>query len=222
MLHRRDIDAPNVIVLDEPWQASLRATRASGAASFRAPRPRLVSVALIAGLIGLHLAAFELIGHSKAMFMRRPTALEPAVTAYILPKIRDGGGADVINLSTLVVQWNQHFSDLHIEQPQFEFEAARNAQASSAAPTLIGRTQIDMSAYVREAALRSGEGVTVVLRIEVLEDGSPGRILVDTSGGSRQIDDAAIDYARTRRWNAGRIDGASHVVWIRWGVRLQA
>jgi len=61
-----------------------------------------------------------------------------------------------------------------------------------------------------------------VLRIEVLDTGEPGRIEVDASSGSAQVDQAAINYARTLHWYAGRMDGTPHAMWIRWGVRLQA
>jgi TonB family protein len=62
----------------------------------------------------------------------------------------------------------------------------------------------------------------VVLRVEVLESGDPGRIQVDVSSGSQQIDQAAMDYARIQHWYAGRLNGVPHAIWIRWGVRLQS
>lgn len=62
----------------------------------------------------------------------------------------------------------------------------------------------------------------MVLRIEILPTGEPGRIDVDVSSGSRQVDQAAIDYARLHRWYAGRNGDSPQTMWIRWGVRLQA
>jgi TonB family protein len=185
-------------------------------------RPRLISALLIAAILGLHVAGIALLQRATLVVAKQAASSDPTVTAYILPKIRDGAGEDLPDLSSLVVQLNQHFTDLHIEQPQINFEVARNGSALSAAPTLVGLAQPDMSAYVRQASLPRGAGATVVLRIEVLESGEPGRILVDASSGSRQIDQAAIDYARTLHWNAGRVNGTAQAIWIRWGVRLQA
>ncbi|MFL6605670.1 MAG: TonB family protein [Steroidobacteraceae bacterium] len=79
-----------------------------------------------------------------------------------------------------------------------------------------------MTPFIARAALLPGEGATVVLRVEVLETGIPGRVEIDVSSGSNQVDQAAVSYARTQRWYAGRVDGLAHSVWIRWGVRLQA
>ena len=218
--HRHNLDDADVIVLDEPSRGPFHVRRLS-APALAVMRPPLLSALLIAGILALHMMGFALLEHSMPVFAT-PAASPAALTVTILPRIRDGGGDDLPDLSALVVQLDEHFTDLHIDQPSFDFEVARNGAAASAAPSLIGRTLMDMSPYVREAALSAGEGVTVVLRIEVLEDGTPGRIEVDTSGGSRQIDQAAIHYARTRHWNAGRVQGIAQAVWIRWGVRLQA
>jgi TonB family protein len=102
------------------------------------------------------------------------------------------------------------------------FDVSRNNEAASTAPVLQDGARRDMEPYVKQAALLPGEGVTVVLRIEVLETGEPGRIEIDASSGSAQVDEAAIGYARTRHWYAGRTNGTPHPMWVRWGVRLQA
>jgi len=75
---------------------------------------------------------------------------------------------------------------------------------------------------IAQAALLPGEGATVVLRIEVLTSGEPGRIEADVTSGSRQVDQAAIAYARQHYRYAGRVRELSEAMWIRWGVRLQA
>jgi hypothetical protein len=45
---------------------------------------------------------------------------------------------------------------------------------------------------------------------------------VDVTSGSRQVDQAAMDYARHLRWFAGRSNETPEAMWIRWSVRLQA
>jgi TonB family protein len=219
---RRHHNDPNVIVLDEPRRDPFRARRLLHAHSLTVSRPRLISAILIATILGLHVAGIALLERATLVVAKQAASPEATVTAVILPKIRDGAGEDLPNLSSLVVRLNEHFTDLHIEQPQINFEVARNGSALSAAPTLVGLAQPDMSAYVRQASLPRGAGATIVLRIEVLESGDPGQILIDTSSGSRQTDQAAIDYARTLHWNAGRVNGTVHAIWIRWAVRLQA
>lgn len=65
--------------------------------------------------------------------------------------------------------------------------------AAVAAPSLRPDTAVSLEPYIAQAALLPGEDATVVLRIEVLASGKPGRI------GDR-----------------------TESMWIRWGVRLQA
>jgi len=112
--------------------------------------------------------------------------------------------------------------DLALEIPPMSFATDRNSLATLAAPMLDADTGVDMLPYAREAALRAGEGATVVLRIEVLADGLPGRIAVDVSSGSDRVDQAAADYARAHRWIPGETAGVATAMWVRWGIRLQA
>lgn len=53
----------------------------------------------------------------------------------------------------------------------------------------------------------------MVLRIEVLESGDPGRIEIDASSGSQQVDQAAVDYARIQPLvcRAGEWRASAHV-----------
>jgi TonB family protein len=179
------------------------------------------SVLLLGLVLTVHVVGVVLFTYSTPVLIARSASAQ-SVTAFLLPKIRDGGSDLPADISALVVRLDRQITALHIDQPQINFEVVRNGSALSAAPTLIGISQPDMRAYVRQASLSRGEGATVVLRIEVLESGDPGRIQIDASSGSRQIDQAAIDYARTLHWNAGRVNGVARAVWIRWGVRLQA
>jgi TonB family protein len=103
-----------------------------------------------------------------------------------------------------------------------DFPTARNAGTTISAPTLKGGNPIDMAPFITQAALLSGEGATVVLRVEILASGEPGRMSIEVSSGSRQVDQAAQDYARQLRWFAGRINENAEAMWIRWSVRLQA
>jgi TonB family protein len=81
---------------------------------------------------------------------------------------------------------------------------------------------LDSSPFARAAGLRPGEGATVVLRVEVLGSGDVGRVEIDVSGGSADIDRAAVAYARLLPWVGGMIDGRPATLWIRWGVRLES
>jgi TonB family protein len=142
------------------------------------------------------------------------------VTIFIQPAIRDGVPPAGPDLSRMTVPLREPRQALQIEVPPIDFEVGRNPAAVFVAPSPKG-SDVDMAPYLRQAELPPGRGVTVVLRVEVLETGEPGRVVLDISSGIRLADQAAIEYARTRRWYAGRANGVPHTMWIRWGVRLQ-
>ncbi len=145
------------------------------------------------------------------------------LTVFIKPKILDSlKSLPEPDLSRITFVAPDPLAAVSVEQPGVDSVVNRNNGARAAAPTLRDPNSTDMAPYIKEAALLPGEGATVVLRVEVLETGKPGRIEVDASSGSRRIDQAAINYARTQRWYAGRANGIPHAMWIRWGVRLQA
>jgi TonB family protein len=178
---------------------------------------------LFGALIGLHFLlylAFESASYHAAPSVESPAAL---VTVFIRPRIREPGEPlSVVDPASLRLRLDVLLSGLHSAEPAFDFSVERNAAAAVVAPTLKGDGHSGMQPFLQQSGLRPGEGATVVLRVEVLESGDPGRILVDASSGNRQIDQAAVEFARTQHWYAGRVNGRPRPVWIRWGVRLQA
>jgi TonB family protein len=89
------------------------------------------------------------------------------------------------------------------------------------APQLMDGS-LDSSPFARAAGLQPGQGATVVLRLEVLTSGELGRVEVEVSGGTPDIDRAAVAYARALVWTGGMIDGRPATIEIRWAARLQA
>lgn len=180
-------------------------------------RPLLLLVIGIFHVLALFILNASL-GRSPA-----PPPSTPLEVIYIQPVIREANktpaGPDLSQLSALL---DVSVGDIAVEQPHIDFSTTRNNAAASAAPSLQEGTRNTTEPFIKQAALLPGEGATVVLRIEVLKSGEPGQIEIDASSGSRQVDQAAVDYARTRHWYAGRVNGEPHSMWIRWGVRLQA
>jgi TonB family protein len=178
----------------------------------------------VLGLLGAsHVVLFLGFAHTTyhpASFVQSPDAL---ITVFIRPRIREAGEpVSVVDPASLQLRLNPRLTALLTAQPDFDFSVARNDSAAVVAPTLQGDGHSGIEPYLQQAGLRSGEGATVVLRIEVLESGDPGRIEIDASSGSQQVDQAAVDYARIQHWYAGRANGAPCPMWVRWGVRLQA
>ena len=97
-----------------------------------------------------------------------------------------------------------------------ESEAATNPPI--VAPRILEEELPDVAPYASTAGLSTGQTSLVVLRIEVLPDGSVGRIRIDVSSGSKQVDDAAIRFALLTRWIPGSVGGINETVWTRYGV----
>ena len=178
---------------------------------------------MLPALAALHALAILAVQRSESHAVAKASAPETWIRAFIQPRIRDAGEPSVDpDLSVPFRLVDLSVPTVHIEQPAIDAYTLRNEAARVAAPTLQPDARTQIASYVQQAALLPGEGATVVLRIEVLESGDPGRIEVDATSGSAQVDQAAVDYARTLHWYAGRMNGVPHATWIRWGVRLQA
>lgn len=178
----------------------------------------------VLGLLGaLHIVLF--LAFARATYYPPPSIQSPdaLITLFIRPRIREAGEpVSVVDPSSLQLRLNPELTDLLTAQPEFDFSVARNDSAAVVAPTLQGDGHSGIQPYLQQTGLRPGQGATVVLRIEVLESGDPGRIEIDASSGSQQVDQAAMDYARIQHWYAGRTNGTPRPMWVRWGVRLQA
>jgi protein TonB len=170
----------------------------------------------------LHVAA--LLALSQAVSGIRPEQLTSgALTVFFIQPTTQTEGADAEEpkLTQLAVLTDHPLDVSAIGPALLDLSTARNSGATMSAPTLKGGTLINMAPYNTQAGLLPGEGATVILRIEVLANGEPGRMAIDVSSGSQQVDTAAMDYARQLRWFAGRTNEKAEAMWIRWSVRLQ-
>jgi len=196
-------------------------TQTAPSTYWQLPAPRyLTGFALVAVL---HLIAISGLLEAYGHFPSRAQTQETLTTIFLQPAIHEGpNAARGPNASMLVIPIDAPLPVLNIPAPPIAYETTRAEGATITAPTLRPDNAVPMAPFISEAALLPGEGATVVLRIEVLTSGEPGRIDVDVSSGSRQVDQAAIDYAREHRWYAGRLSDNPRAMWIRWGIRLQA
>jgi protein TonB len=174
-----------------------------------------------AAVAALHAIALTALSRNYGHFPGPETARPPVMTIFLRPAIHEADGTPPgPDLSMLVIPTDAPRLDIAV--PGIAYDTTRNAGATVAAPSLRPDNAVSMAPFIAEAALLPGEGATVVLKIEILATGEPGRIEIDGSSGSRQVDQAAIDYARLHRWYAGRTGDRPQTMWIRWGVRLQA
>ena len=175
----------------------------------------LLGASHVAGLL-----AFELASYHPAPSVESPPSL---ITVFVRPRIREPGEpVSVVDPATLQLRVDPRLATSQLAEAAFDVSVERNDSAAMVAPTLQGDGHSGIQPYLQQAGLTAGAGATVVLRIEVLESGDPGRIEIDASSGRPQVDQAAVSFARIQHWYAGRVNGTARRMWIRWGVRLQA
>lgn len=170
--------------------------------------------------------------HACALFVLdaqiRPNLLQPSIpelmtTWIIQPRIVPAGTPDARkDAERLTLKIPNSIKRLDIAVPDINFAIERNDVAQVAAPIPAGLVGTDSRRFAQLAGLLPGEGATVVLRVEVLTSGVPGRIEVAFSSGAPSVDRAAIAYARTQRWSPGLVDGREQPVWVQYGVHLRA
>jgi TonB family protein len=72
--------------------------------------------------------------------------------------------------------------------------------------------------YASRASIVTGTKARVILRIEVLVDGTVGNVSVETTSGIPQADAAAVEYARALKWKPGLAAGRAQTMTIRFPV----
>jgi len=110
-----------------------------------------------------------------------------------------------------------------IKAIQFEIPAADDVSGvigPSSAPQLASFQIADLALFARQAGVTQGRPITVLLTIEVLPDGSVGRVRVCRSSGNAAADSAATDYAHLLRWTPGTVEHRPRAMQINFPVTL--
>jgi TonB family protein len=85
-------------------------------------------------------------------------------------------------------------------------------------PRTAGGGAENLAQFAESAALSPGQMARVILRVEVLRDGSAGEVKVDTTSGSDAADDAAIRYVRSLEWIPATQGGEPVTMMVRFPV----
>jgi protein TonB len=93
------------------------------------------------------------------------------------------------------------------------------AAAADTAPTALAYYTRTRVAYPREAIALRQQG-TVILRVLVGTDGIPQAVEIETSSGSRSLDNAARDAVKRWTFQAGTRNGMRTALWARVPVRF--
>jgi hypothetical protein len=156
------------------------------------------------------------------MLPEMPTPEEPMVMVLIKPRLTLESSATSF-LPTLPFKLSTNAivdPDLPVLETERPLKLTTGIGTLAAGPG--GPELPDSTPFAIQAGLSSGQGATVVLRVEVLDDNEAGRIVVEVSSGSAVIDAAAIAYARAMPWIGAVVDGKPVPMEVRYAVHLQA
>jgi TonB family protein len=188
------------------WEASIPQSAAPMPAERWRPRSRARRAFIAGTVVVLHVAgALALMGETLSVSFTATTYSYTPVAAYLLDEVAP---EVTISAAPTSINWELAPLPVEIELPQL---AKIDIEDAAPTETVLQFGQFipprpedanagNLSEFERAASLRPGEMVRVILRIEVLPDGSTGTVAIDTASGNLHADDAAVRYARSLRW----------------------
>lgn len=179
--------------------------------------------AIAGAIVAVHIAALEGIFHLEHNTSGSNSATSEAVFAT----------AEIIQLQD--ARDKVPAPDLELETPVLDLTAPREIQlddsiedelaaivSAASAPRLARVQTADPLAFARRARLPEGSAVTVLLRVEVTEDGSVSAADVVRTSHNIAADAAAIDYALETRWIPGTVERKPTKMRVSFPVTLAA
>ena len=183
----------DVTVWDEPRIAN------GARADARRDLSRVVSTAVV---IGIHVLAFAVLSSLSLRADRGMAKMSTPMEAALVETLAR-------NEDSWLPAPPPEIAPGVIELPEPTLGDISEDANEGTAPTLSGMfipprpdstTPSGLSQFARQASLPAGKMVRVILRVEVLPDGSTGTVAIDTASGFPSADSAAVEYARTLRW----------------------
>jgi hypothetical protein len=164
--------------------------------------------AAIAGaVLALHIAALG--GILRAEFESAPAGAATSETVFATTQIiQQQQARDKLPLPDLQFITPTH-SLTALQEIRFDDSIGEELAAvisPASAPQLARVQSVGSVSFARRAHLLPGHAVTIVLRVEVMEDGLVDAADVVRTSGDIAADAAAIDYALELRWIPGTIN----------------
>lgn len=88
------------------------------------------------------------------------------------------------------------------------------------APHVARVQSVDLATFARRLKLPPGVAITVLLRVQVTEEGWVDSADVIRTSGSAEADAAAVDYVQELRWVPGTIDHSPKTQRVMFSVTL--
>lgn len=183
---------------------------------------------MASAVVLLHLVFAHLLSENYVKGIARQERARPIEMVFLeadKPAIAPSPNASISAMGVLLKEYESVVPHVDIPLESDESDPVENSATSNTpivAPRILEADLPDVAPYARMAGLSTGQASIVVLRIEVLPDGAVGRVRIDVSSGIKQVDEAAIRFAKLTRWIPGSVGGVNKRVWTRYGVQLIA
>ncbi len=166
-----------------------------------------VKVAIAAAIVAVHALALSVVLRPATDWSERgrPVVFVSTAQFIVQSSTWDRTPVPEVNLETPPAE----LSSLEVVQfdTSVEDELA-GVIAPASAPRLSRFQTADLAVYARRAQVVAGQARTVVLAVQVSEDGAAAAVEVARSCGDATADAAAVDYALELRWVPATRDGA--------------
>jgi len=174
-------------------------------------------------VLSIHAVFLYFFSSSNVAQPRGETAItESFVVLLLKPRLtRESETHEIDQIAPLKLSANA-IIDLSLPPPETPLPLKLTAGVGTLAAGPGNANLPDSRPFAAQAGLAAGQGATVVLRVEVLDDNELGLVVVEVSGGSPAIDAAAISYAHAMPWIGAVVDGKSVPMQVRYAVHLQA
>jgi hypothetical protein len=105
--------------------------------------------------------------------------------------------------------------------PPNESPPTQSASAMFSAPVLAAEGMLTLEDYLRGLGRVANAECTVLLQVEVLENGNAGAVTIERGCDDASHDALATEYLRQLRWIPGRMGGEPRAMTIRHAVHFQ-
>jgi len=184
-------------------------------------RERGMRIAIGGSVLAVHAAALAWLFNQPGIALTRVTQPVPPLSIFSIAPPPIPTVKTALSIASVKIDFDaQTPVQINIDQELLPQAALAKSAGAVIAPHPF-QPLADSKSFAQQAGVFPGAGALVVLRVEVYGNGDLGRVVVDVSGGSSLIDNAAIAYVHALNWRGGRVGNRPETLWIRWGVRFE-
>ena len=180
---------------------------------------RLGRMAIAMTVLALHAAALENVLRNGSRQLPRSVEEIPAAEAEIIESGEEPYKVPAADLQFITVPV-EFPGILQVELDDSVQDELGEVVSPISAPHVARVQSVDLATFARRLKLPPGVALTILLRVQVTEDGWVDSADVIRTSGNEAADAAAIDYAQELRWVPGTINHSPKTQRVMFSVTL--